>query len=220
MGEALYIMDEEKRVAGQADSGAAIATPLNALQASMTKDPLPEQGVDGGLVQRVRRFRLLLHRDRLHFRPGFGRRRRSTWGRNGEAGHELVHFALVDTRKGWTMQEVSVGTFVHRIEGQVAARHLVLAPDSDHRSDALLYVAQDVDDFGGALAGQVLERAGGEDLHHLRLDLGEEAGRVAATLAEIADKFQDALRRCQDFRRRAFCRNDDVVKFVRRGALT
>ena len=71
------------------------------------------------------------------------------------------------------------------------------APNGDHGVDALLDVAQRVDNLAGPLTGKVLERAGGEDIRHLQLDLGTHLGIGSAT-AELGPKFHQPLGGVQD----------------------
>ena len=89
------------------------------------------------------------------------------------------------------------------------------APDADHGVDALLDIAQGVDHLAGALAGQILERAGGEDRHHLVVHGRAELG-IRPALAEAAGQRHQLLGRVEDFERGALGRNHDGVKLAGR----
>ncbi len=88
-------------------------------------------------------------------------------------------------------------------------------PDGDHRRDALLDIAQRVDDLAGPLSGNVLERAGGEDVRHLRLDLGTYFG-IGPVAAKLGPKVHQPLGGVQDVERRPLRGRDDGVEFAGR----
>src|SRR5215472_14053122 len=89
----------------------------------------------------------------------------------------------------------------------------LLAPDADHRVDSLLDVVERVDDAHRALAGEVLERAGGQHSRGLGLDLARDAGGVTA-FRQLNRQFLEALDPGQNFRRGALGCRDDALELA------
>ena len=85
-------------------------------------------------------------------------------GRRVEAEHG-VHVRLADpfALELWSLKEVGVLAGIGPIMGNRRPVDLARPPDADHGVNALLNVPQGVHHLAGALAGKVLERAGGED---------------------------------------------------------
>ena len=111
-----------------------------------------------------------------------------------------------------TVQEMGIRAVVDRAGGVVGFQFLD-APDVDHQVDAAFQVAQHLHDLVGALAGQVLERAGHEDLGRLRVDV-VTGGIVGTVLAQHPGLFLDLLGGLQNGLGRPFRLGDDSIKLV------
>ena len=85
------------------------------------------------------------------------------------------------------------------------------APDFDHGVDALLDKVERPHDLGGALAGDVLERAGRIDVDRALIELFAERGREAL-LPQRPGDLLNVLRGRQDFRGGFLGRFDDLVE--------
>ncbi len=152
-------------------------------------------------------------------RRGHGGRRFDRLGGNCRFGraHHHVDVRLVETvaRQRGAVEERRFAAVRAFAFGGLGRHGAVEAPDADHRVDPALEVVHHLDHLAGALAGQILERAGGIDVGRLAIDEVADRG-VQALLAHRPGDLLDLLGGGQDVGGRGLGRLDDRIELLGR----